>query len=332
MSNPLTFARMKILVVGGAGYIGSICSEVLLNEGYDVVIFDNLTEGHRAAVDNRARFIEGNLADRPAVDAAISSSRPDAVMHFAASALVGESMQNPSKYFRNNIAHGLNLLDAMVAADVKRMVFSSTCAIFGPPDRLPLDENLPTRPINPYGESKLAFERILRWYDEIHGVKFVALRYFNAAGASARFGEDHRCETHLIPNVLKVALGQKPCLDVYGTDYETPDGTCIRDYIHILDLANAHILALDSPKSEFYNLGTGGGSSVREVIEVARKVTGRNIDMVEKSRRPGDPPRLIAASEKIKRELGWKPQFQSLDAIIESAWKWHQKFPRGYED
>ena len=323
---------MKILVVGGAGYIGSICSEVLLNEGYDVVIFDNLTEGHRGAVDNRARFIEGNLADRPAVDAAISSSRPDAVMHFAASALVGESMQNPSKYFRNNIAHGLNLLDAMVAAGVKRMVFSSTCAIFGPPDRLPIDENLPTRPINPYGESKLAFERILRWYDEIHGVKFVALRYFNAAGASARFGEDHRCETHLIPNVLKVALGQKPCVEVYGTDYETPDGTCIRDYIHILDLANAHILALDSPKSEFYNLGTGGGSSVREVIEVARKVTGRNIDMVEKSRRPGDPPRLIAASEKIQRELGWKPQFQSLDAIIESAWKWHQKFPRGYED
>jgi UDP-glucose 4-epimerase len=323
---------MKILVVGGAGYIGSICSEVLLNEGYDVVIFDNLTEGHRGAVDNRARFIEGNLADRPAVDAAISNSRPDAVMHFAASALVGESMQNPSKYFRNNIAHGLNLLDAMVAAGVKRMVFSSTCAIFGPPDRLPIDENLPTRPINPYGESKLAFERILRWYDEIHGVKFVALRYFNAAGASARFGEDHRCETHLIPNVLKVALGQKPCVEVYGTDYETSDGTCIRDYIHILDLANAHILALDSPKSEFYNLGTGGGSSVREVIEVARKVTGRNIDLVEKSRRPGDPPRLIAASEKIKRELGWKPQFQSLDAIIESAWKWHQKFPRGYED
>jgi UDP-glucose 4-epimerase len=323
---------MKILVVGGAGYIGSICSEVLLNEGYDVVIFDNLTEGHRGAVDSRARFIEGNLADRTAVDAAISSSRPDAVMHFAASALVSESMQNPSKYFRNNIAHGLNLLDAMVAADVKRMVFSSTCAIFGPPDRLPLDENLPTRPINPYGESKLAFERILRWYDEIHGVTSVSLRYFNAAGASARFGEDHRCETHLIPNVLKVALGQKPCVEVYGTDYETPDGTCIRDYIHILDLANAHILALDSPKSEFYNLGTGGGSSVREVIEVARKVTGRNIDMVEKSRRPGDPPRLIAASEKIKRELGWKPQFQSLDAIIESAWKWHQKFPRGYED
>src|ERR1700720_3040400 len=194
---------MKILVVGGAGYIGSICSEVLLNEGYDVVIFDNLTEGHRGAVDSRARFIEGNLADRPAVDAAISNSRPDAVMHFAASALVGESMQNPSKYFRNNIAHGLNLLDAMIATDVRQFVFSSTCAIFGPPERVPIDETMPMRPINPYGESKLAFEKVLRWYDQIHGLKFVSLRYFNAAGASEKFGEDHRIETHLIPNVLK---------------------------------------------------------------------------------------------------------------------------------
>jgi UDP-glucose 4-epimerase len=323
---------MKILVVGGAGYIGSICTEALLDEGHAVAIFDNLTEGHRRAVDTRAEFFEGDLADQPAVEAALSSSRPDAVMHFAASALVGESMQNPSKYFRNNIANGLNLLDAMVAAGVKRIVFSSTCAIFGPPERLPIDENLPTRPINPYGESKLAFEKILRWYDEIHGVKSVSLRYFNAAGASARFGEDHRVETHLIPNVLKVALGQKPRVEVYGTDYETPDGTCVRDYIHILDLARAHILALDSPKSEFYNLGTGGGSSVREVIELARKVTGGKIDTVERPRRPGDPPRLIAASEKIKRELGWQPRFQSLEAVLESAWKWHQKFPRGYED
>jgi UDP-glucose 4-epimerase len=323
---------MKILVVGGAGYIGSICTEALLDEGHAVAVFDNLTEGHRRAVDTRAEFFEGDLADQPAVEAALSSSRPDAVMHFAASALVGESMQNPSKYFRNNIANGLNLLDAMVAAGVKRIVFSSTCAIFGPPDRLPIDENLPTRPINPYGESKLAFEKILRWYDEIHGVKCVSLRYFNAAGASARFGEDHRVETHLIPNVLKVALGQKPRVEVYGTDYETPDGTCVRDYIHILDLARAHILALDSPKSEFYNLGTGGGSSVREVIDAARKVTGKKIEVVERPRRPGDPPRLIAASEKIKRELGWQPRFQSLEAILESAWKWHQKFPRGYED
>jgi UDP-glucose 4-epimerase len=322
---------MKILVVGGAGYIGSICAEVLLDENHEVAIFDNLSEGHRQAVDPRATFIEGDLADRMAVQAAVSSSQPEAVMHFAASALVTESMINPSKYFRNNVANGLNLLDAMVGADVKKFVFSSTCAIFRPPGNQPIHEDLPKGPINPYGESKLAFERVLRWYDEIHGLKFVSLRYFNAAGASTRFGEHHRPETHLIPNVLKVALGQKPCVEIYGTDYETPDGTCIRDYIHIIDLARAHILALDSPKSEFYNLGTGGGSSVREVIDTARKITGRAIDVAERARRPGDPPRLIAASEKIKRELGWKPQFQSLEAIIESAWKWHQRFPHGYE-
>ena len=323
---------MKILVIGGAGYIGSICTEVLLDDGHNVAVFDNLTEGHRRAVDSRAHFIEGDLADRSAIEAALSNSQPEAVMHFAASALVSESMAQPSKYFRNNIANGLNLLDAIVAVGVNKIVFSSTCAIFGRPERQPMDENLPTGPINPYGESKLAFERILRWYDEIHGLKFVSLRYFNAAGASARFGEDHRRETHLIPNVLKVALGQKASVEVYGTDYETPDGTCIRDYIHIVDLARAHILALDSAKSEFYNLGTGGGASVREVIDVARKVTGRSIETVERSRRPGDPPRLVATSEKIKHELGWNPQFQSLEAIIESAWKWHQRFPRGYED
>jgi len=323
---------MKILVVGGAGYIGSVCAELLLNEGHSVAIFDNLSEGHRAAVDPRAEFFEGNLSDASGIKSAITRSKPDAVMHFAASALVGESMQNPSKYFRNNVANGLNLLDAMVSAGVKLIIFSSTCAIFGPPERLPIDETLPKQPINPYGESKLAFEKVLRWYDQIHGLRFVSLRYFNAAGASTKFGEDHRVETHLIPNVLKVALRQKPHVEIFGTDYETPDGTCIRDYIHILDLARAHILALNSPKSEFYNLGTGGGSSVREVIEATREITGAKIDIVEKPRRPGDPPRLIASSEKMKRELGWQPQFENLQAIIESAWKWHQSFPRGYGD
>src|ERR1700722_14321164 len=317
---------MKLLVTGGAGYIGSICVEQLLEQGHDVTIFDNLTEGHRRAIDPRAPLIEGDLQNRDAIFAAMSQVRPVAVMHFAANALVGESMQNPSKYFRNNVANGLNLLDAMIESDIKTFVFSSTCAIFGPPDRLPIDETRAARPINPYGESKLAFEKILRWFNEIHGLQFVSLRYFNAAGASERFGEDHRLETHLIPNVLKVALGEKQQVEVFGTDYETPDGTCIRDYIHILDLARAHILALKSNKSEFYNLGTGGGSSVREVIVAAKKVTGRNIEVVEKPRRPGDPPRLIASSEKIKRELGWNPQFQSLEAIIESAWKWHEKF------
>ncbi|HYR21328.1 MAG TPA: UDP-glucose 4-epimerase GalE [Chthoniobacterales bacterium] len=323
---------MKILVVGGAGYIGSVCAELLLDEGHGVTIFDNLSEGHRRALDPRAEFVEGDLVDRQSIEKTLAKQRPDAVMHFAANALVGESMQNPSKYFRNNIANGLNLLDAMVNVGVGKIVFSSTCAIFGPPERVPIDETMPARPINPYGESKLAFEKILRWYGEIHGLKFVSLRYFNAAGASTKFGEDHRVETHLIPSVLKVALGEKPNVEIFGTDYETPDGTCVRDYIHIVDLARAHILALNSGKSDFYNLGTGGGASVREVIDSCRKITGRKIDIVEKPRRLGDPPRLIASSEKIKRELRWKPQFQSLDPIIESAWKWHQKFPRGYED
>ena len=220
----------------------------------------------------------------------------------------------------------------MVATGVQRIVFSSTCAIFGLPERLPIDETAPPRPISPYGESKLAFEKILRWYDEIYGMKFVCLRYFNAAGATEKFGEDHRPETHLIPTVLKAALGQKPSVEIFGTDYDTPDGTCIRDYIHIVDLARAHILALRANASGFYNLGTGGGSSVREVIEACRKIAGRKIDTLEKPRRPGDPARLIASSEKIKKELGWRSQFQSLDAIIESAWNWHQKFPDGYEE
>lgn len=323
---------MKILVVGGAGYIGSVCAEVLLDEGHTVCVFDNLSEGHRAAVDPRAQFIEGDLGTIEQIQSALTAFRPEAVMHFAASALVAESMEKPSKYFRNNIGNGLNLLDAMVATGVNQLVFSSTCAIFGPPERLPIDETLPTNPINPYGESKLAFEKMLRWYGEIHGLRFVSLRYFNAAGASENFGEEHRVETHLIPNVLKVALGQKPHVEMYGTDYDTPDGTCVRDYIHILDLSRAHILALKAAKSEFYNLGTGGGTSVREVIEACRKITGHNIPVLEKTRRPGDPARLIAASDKIQRELNWRPKFQNIGAIIESAWRWHQKFPNGYGD
>jgi UDP-glucose 4-epimerase len=323
---------MRIFVVGGAGYIGSVCAELLLDGGHEVIVFDNLTEGHRHAVDPRANFIQGELADRTQIQTALFNHRPDAVMHFAANALVGESMRDPSKYFRNNICNGLNLLDSMVATGVQRIVFSSTCAIFGLPERLPIEETTPPHPINPYGESKLAFEKILQWYDRIHGLRFVSLRYFNAAGATKNFGEDHRQETHLIPNVLKVALDQKPNVEIYGSDYETPDGTCVRDYIHIVDLARAHILALSAPDSAFYNLGTGGGSSVREVVAACTKVTGRKIATVEKPRRPGDPPRLIASSEKIKKELGWRPQFQSLEAIIESAWKWHEKFPGGYED
>jgi UDP-glucose 4-epimerase len=314
---------MKLLVTGGAGYIGSICVEQLLDLGHQVTVFDNLTEGHRRAIDPRAPLIEGDLQDRNSIFAAMERVKPEAVMHFAANALVGESMQDPSKYFRNNVGGGLNLLDSMIQHGAKRFVFSSTCATFGPPERIPIDETLPQRPINPYGESKLLFEKILRWYDQIHGLKFVA---------TAKYGEDHRCETHLIPNVLRVALGQKDHADIFGTDYETPDGTCIRDYIHIVDLAQAHILALGVQESAFYNLGTGGGTSVREVIAACEKITGKPIPVVEKPRRPGDPPPLIAASEKIKRELGWAPKFESIEKIVQSAWSWHLEHPKGYED
>jgi UDP-glucose 4-epimerase len=323
---------MKILVTGGAGYIGSVCVEQLLDAGHQVTVFDNLTEGHRLAVDPRAPLIVGNLRERCDVEDALESVRPDAVMHFAANALVGESMTDPSKYFRNNVYGGLNLLDAMVAVGCKRLVFSSTCATFGPPERLPIDETLPQKPINPYGESKLIFEQILRWYGEIHDLNFVALRYFNAAGATERFGEDHRIETHLIPNILKVALGQKDHVEIYGTDYDTPDGTCVRDYIHIVDLAQAHSLALTTQQSAYYNLGTGGGTSVREVIAACERVTGKPIKVVEKPRRPGDPARLIAGSDKVRRELGWRPQYQAIDKIVESAWAWHVKNPSGYGD
>jgi UDP-glucose 4-epimerase len=323
---------MNILVTGGAGYIGSICVEQLIEAGHAVTVFDNLTEGHRKAVDPRVKLIVGDLQERCDIEDALEATRPEAVMHFAANALVGESMTNPSKYFRNNVYGGLNLLDAMVAVGCKKFVFSSTCATFGPPERLPIDETLPQRPINPYGESKLLFEKILRWYDEIHGLKFVALRYFNAAGATEKYGEDHRIETHLIPNVLRVALGQKDHVEIFGTDYETPDGTCVRDYIHIVDLAQAHMLALGTKESAFYNLGTGGGTSVREVIRTCEKITGQAIKIVEKPRRPDDPARLIAGSDKVKRELGWAPKFGAIDKIVESAWAWHVRNPHGYQD
>ncbi len=258
--------------------------------------------------------------------------RADAVMHFAANALVGESMQDPGKYFRNNVAGGLNLLDAMVKNNVGRIVFSSTCATFGQPERLPIDESLPQSPINPYGESKLMFEKMLYWYDQIYAIKHVILRYFNVAGASEVYGENHRVETHLIPNVIKVALGQKSHVEIYGDDFDTADGTCVRDYVHILDLAMAHRLALGCEQSAHFNLGTGGGTSVLEVIECCRRITGHEIPAEIKPRRPGDPARLVAASDKIRNQLNWAPQHQSIDQIIESAWRWHQKYPDGYQD
>jgi len=322
----------NIFVSGGAGYIGSVCVEQLLNQGYEVAIYDNLSEGHRRAVDSRAQFFEGDLGDVQTLHRVMERVRPDAVMHFAANALVGESMIHPTKYFRNNVASGINLLEGMVRFDVQRIVFSSTCAIFGIPERVPIDETLPPNPINPYGESKLLFERILRWYSDLHGLVAVSLRYFNAAGASEKFGENHRIETHLIPNIFKVALGQKEALEIYGTDYPTPDGTCIRDYIHILDLAQAHILALQAPATAQYNLGTGGGASVRQILDCCQEVTGKSIPAVEKPRRPGDPPVLIASSKKIQTELGWTPHYNDLPSIIGSAWAWHTRFPCGYQN
>jgi UDP-glucose 4-epimerase len=323
---------MNVFVTGGAGYIGSICVEELLNTGHQVTVYDNLSEGHRSAVDPRAKFIQNCLSDAAGVKQALQKHQPEAVMHFAANALVGESMINPGKYFRNNVASGLNLLEAAVESGVKKFVFSSTCATYGPPDRVPMTEDLPQRPINPYGESKLMFEKILTWYRQIHGLEFVAFRYFNAAGASERFGEHHRIETHLIPNVLKVALGQKPHAEIYGTDYPTPDGTCIRDYIHIADLAQAHILGLMPGRQGFYNLGNGDGYSVRQVIATCEKVSGRNIPVVEKPRRPGDPPRLVAAADKAVHALGWRPRFPKLEDIVATAWHWHEQHPDGYGD
>lgn len=323
---------MNVFVTGGAGYIGSICVEELLNAGHQVTVFDNLTEGHRSAVDPRAKFVAGDLAERSLIAQAVKSSQAQAVIHFAANALVGESMTNPSKYFRNNVASGLNLLDACIEAGVRKFVFSSTCATYGIPEIMPMTEVLPQRPVNPYGESKLMFEKILQWYQQIHGLEFVAFRYFNAAGASKRFGEHHRIESHLIPNVLKVALGQKSHCEIFGTDYPTPDGTCIRDYIHIIDLASAHILALQPGKQGFFNLGNGGGYSVREVIQSCEKISGKKITALEKPRRPGDPPRLVAAAEKAHRELGWVPKYPKLDDIVAMAWDWHVRNPDGYKD
>jgi len=323
---------MNVFVTGGAGYIGSICVEELANAGHSVTVYDNLSEGHRSAVDSRSVFAEGCLSDRPRLLESLKGSRAEVVMHFAANALVSESMVKPGKYFRNNVASGLNLLDAAVEAGVKKIVFSSTCATYGLPDRVPMTEDLPQRPINPYGESKLMFEKMLHWYRQIHGLEFVALRYFNAAGASERFGEQHRIETHLIPNVFKVVLGQSSECEIYGTDYPTPDGTCVRDYIHIVDLAQAHILAMAPGKQGFYNLGNGEGYSVREVVKACEKVAGQPIKTTGKPRRPGDPPRLVASAEKAMNELGWKPKFPTLEEIVTSAWRWHKKHPHGYLD
>ena len=320
----------KVLVTGGAGYIGSACSEYLLDHGYDVTIFDGLLTGHRQAVDPRAKFILGNLSDREKIKSVCREGKFDAVMHFAAFSLVGESMKDPSKYFRNNIANGINLADAAVESGVKMFVFSSTAATFGQPESIPIRENDRQVPINPYGESKLCFEKVLKWYSQIYGMNYAALRYFNAAGATPNFGEDHRPETHLIPLILQTVRGKREKLMLFGDDYDTPDGTCIRDYIHILDLAQAHELALSAPESGHYNLGTGNGLSVKEIINAAEEVTGLKVKYDICPRRPGAPARLIACSDRARTMLKWQPKFESAHDIIESAWKWQLKHPEGY--
>ncbi len=322
---------MKILVAGGAGYIGSSCTEYLLDKGYAVTVFDSLVTGHRDAVDKRAEFVEGDLANRELIINVLKKGGFDGIMHFAAYSLVGESMTNPGKYFQNNLGAGINLLDGAVEGKVKSFVFSSTCATYGEPTQIPIPESEKQSPISPYGESKLMFEKALKWYDSIFGLKYVALRYFNAAGASKNFGEDHSPETHLVPLVLKVALGKMKSIKIFGDDYPTPDGTCIRDYIHILDLAQAHELALHAQKSGHYNLGTGNGCSVKEIIEVSRKITGHAIPADLIARRPGDPPRLIGCSDLAKKELKWKPRFENAEAVIQSAWDWAKKTPEGYK-
>jgi UDP-glucose 4-epimerase len=323
---------MYVFVTGGAGYIGSVCVEQLVHAGHNVSVYDNLSEGHRSAVDKRAGFIQGDLSDGPRLAQALRESRASVILHFAANALVSESMVNPGKYFRNNVASGLGLLEAAVAAGIKKFVFSSTCAIYGVPEQMPITEESPPRPVNPYGESKLMFEKMLQWYERLHGLEFVAFRYFNAAGAGERFGEHHRVETHLIPNVLRVALGQAPHCDIFGVDYPTPDGTCVRDYIHVADLAQAHILAMTPGLRGIFNLGTGEGHSVRQVIRTCEEVTGRPIKALERPRRPGDPPRLVASPAKALKELGWRPAAPSLEDIVESAWRWHEQHPNGYPD
>jgi UDP-glucose 4-epimerase len=322
-----------VLVTGGAGYIGSVVTEELVNDGHEVVVYDNLVKGHRQAVVSGATFVEGDLLDAATLRQTLSDKRIEAVIHMAAYSLVGESCEHPSRYYHNNVVAGLVLLDAMRETDVARIVFSSTAATYGEPLSQPIYETAPNNPTNPYGETKLAFERAMHWYERAYGLRYISLRYFNAAGASEACGEDHDPETHIIPIALQAAAGQRPHVEIYGDDYPTPDGTCLRDYIHVIDLARAHILALGalSEGSRIYNLGCGGnGYSVREVIETARQVSGKEIPVRIGPRRAGDPAILIASSDKIKSELGWQPQSQDLRVIIESAWRWMLAHPDGY--
>jgi UDP-glucose 4-epimerase len=330
---------MRILVAGGAGFIGSATAQHFLDAGHEVIVYDSLVTGYREAIPPQAVFVQGDLADRTALGAAFARYQPEAVAHFAAFIEAGESMLKPGKYFRNNVANTINLLDVMVDHGVRRIIFSSTAGVYASKDA-PLSEDDPIDPANVYAETKLMIERMLHWYHRVFGLRYCALRYFNAAGAmldaagSALRGEAHQPESHLIPLTLQVPLGQRDRLYLFGSDYPTPDGTCIRDYIHIEDLASAHVLAfdaLDTVETMTYNLGNGRGYSNREVIEIAREVTGLPIPIAEVERRPGDAPILIASAEKISRELGWKPRFPDLTDMIRTAWAWHRTHPHGYQ-
>ena len=323
---------MRVLVVGGAGYIGSVTVDQLLQSGHTVTVLDSLVSGHREAVNADAELVVADVRAEDGLARLMASHSFEAVVYYGGFIQAGESVINPGRYFANNVAGCIALLNAMVAYGVGHFVFSSSAAVYGEPDEVPISEDSPLRPVNPYGEAKLMVERMLPWYEK-QGIRYISLRYFNAAGASDRRGEDHRPETHLIPIVLQVAAGQRDAVPLYGTDYPTPDGTCIRDYVHVADLAAAHILALESASggdSGVYNLGNGTGFSNREVIEAAGRVTGKPIAVREEPRRPGDPARLVAASDRVKRVLGWMPAFTDLEAIVESAWRWHQAHPKGY--
>ena len=326
---------MKVLVTGGAGYVGSHVLRVLADAGHLPVVVDNLSEGHRRAV-GEFRLIQADLKEYPGILAALVQSDAEAVMHFAASAYVGESVQDPAKYYSNNVVGALNLLRAMDTIGTRRLVLSSSCAVYGVPDRLPLTEDTPFSPISPYGRSKAMVEGVLGDYAHAYGLRHASLRYFNAAGAAkdGTIGEDHDPETHLIPLVIAAALGRRGPVEIYGTDYPTADGTCVRDYVHVTDLARAHVMALEALEERqalAYNLSTGVGHSVREVIEAVRRVSGHEVPVREAGRRPGDPPELVGSPEKIRAELGWEPQIRSLDEIVETAWRWHSAHPDGFE-
>lgn len=323
---------MRVLVTGAAGYIGSVCTETLIERRHSVIALDDLSEGHQEAVDHRAIFCKVDLHDLPQLDHVFEKHSIDAVMHFAARCLVEESVREPGKYYRANVSAGINLLDSMLRHGVKKLIFSSTAATYGEPEKTPIPEEHRTLPVNPYGASKLLFERILSEFHANSGLEYITMRYFNAAGASELHGEDHHPETHIIPILLEVVSGEREAFQVYGDDYPTPDGTCVRDYVHVLDIAQAHVLAVERI-SEFpgriYNIGNGHGFSVNQVLESASRVTGRKINFRTAPRRAGDPAVLVASSDRIRTELGWKPAFPEMDSIIGTAWKWKQRFPRG---